>query len=928
MRFNCPHCGQSINANEPVQGVTHTCPKCGKLFRISGPEGSRVSQNWMSTRRLWLGKIKPGADTGETISGRRDESTPAQSIPGSSPEAGGSPEMTTRLEPGSRLSLHEQSVGESGQAWDMPPHYEILGLIGEGGMGSIYNARQTSLDRRIALKMLKSEAARDRYERGKFLTEAMTTAELEHPNIVPIHDLGRNSDGLLFYAMKEVRGVPWHQVLLEKGLDENLDIWMRLADAVAFAHSKGIIHRDLKPANVMIGDYGEVVLMDWGLAVAFQGGAKAECLDENVSSGGTPCYMAPEMAACDFTKMGPRSDVYLLGAILFEIVTGRRPHSGRDAEEAIEKAARNEVEPPGVSGELIDIAMRAMATEPDHRYAGVKEIQAAVKQYRRHAESISLAARARASLGIATGSGEYDSYAQAMFGYREALKAWRDNRDAQSGLLEAQLAYAQCAFGREDYDLAASLLDKSEPRHQALFLKIRDATQKRDDLRREFSKREKRWQTVLVDDFSDAGSAGRWKAVYGSCRVEPGRLVCSAGTEKGVQVVLNADIAGDVRVTFRGKAADGELAEIALSIFGTDDDPCDGGYFLSLNRARGVRLDRRTITVWNGEDMHFDPRKTYCIQFERSGSRIRVFVDDMQHPVLDFNDWDSPFRPQNKRLGFYAWRGEFEISGIEIDRAGLPLRSTPLDFVQYLKSWARYDMAIACLDDLLKTSDDRTELEQALVARAECLEYSGRERDAEEAYEELLGRFATEDNTFRFVHFRIRRGEQPQVVVDSVSGRYPDSDKWFDTALIIFAKAGEKRQELNDGLMAERFKAEMEIAAACVARVTGSHKGKEARHAFSQSCMTLSIVLRGEIACWLMELAARISPETPIFLSYLAYMLQESGHLEHAVEVHRKYLATTTSDASAWRQLGEALAGLGRKTEADGALAKARELGA
>ena len=133
-------------------------------------------------------------------------------------------------------------------------------------MGVVYAARQASIDRTVAIKMLKEKAA-DEHQRRKFLSEAVITGDLDHPNIVPIYDLGTNQEGALFYSMKRVQGTPWDERIRQLSLTENLEILMKVADAVAFAHSRGVIHRDLKPENTMLGEFGEVLVMDWGLAL-------------------------------------------------------------------------------------------------------------------------------------------------------------------------------------------------------------------------------------------------------------------------------------------------------------------------------------------------------------------------------------------------------------------------------------------------------------------------------------------------------------------------------------------------------------------------------------------------------------------------------------------------------------------------------------
>ena len=166
-------------------------------------------------------------------------------------------------------SRHVRSAGDAALPITSPadaPDYELLNIIGEGGMGVVYAARQSSIARTVAIKMLKGDEEHTLEQREKFISEAVVTGELDHPNIVPIYDLGANDSGALFYSMKRVRGTPWDDVFKAYTLDKNLNILLRVADAIAFAHANGVLHRDLKPENVMLGDFGEVLVMDWGLA--------------------------------------------------------------------------------------------------------------------------------------------------------------------------------------------------------------------------------------------------------------------------------------------------------------------------------------------------------------------------------------------------------------------------------------------------------------------------------------------------------------------------------------------------------------------------------------------------------------------------------------------------------------------------------------
>ncbi len=299
------------------------------------------------------------------------------------------------------------------------PDYELLEIIGEGGMGVVYAAHQSSIARTVAVKMLKPSAKIREEQRDKFISEAVVTGELDHPNIVPIYDLGANDQGALFYSMKRVRGTPWDKVLNQKQIDENLSILMRVADAVAFAHAGGVIHRDLKPENVMLGDYGEVLVMDWGLARITSAFANIGSVYQADNLGGTPAYMAPEMARGPVENINTTSDVYLLGAILYEIIGGRPPHSGRDVMQCLMAASQNRIDPIRYDGELKNIALQAMATEQKDRYQTVKEFQAAIRVYQSHSESLVLTAHANQNLQKVRETQDYSLFARALYGCQE-----------------------------------------------------------------------------------------------------------------------------------------------------------------------------------------------------------------------------------------------------------------------------------------------------------------------------------------------------------------------------------------------------------------------------------------------------------------------------------------------------------------------------
>ena len=242
-----------------------------------------------------------------------------------------------------KLQIRPRHVVTPKQGPDTPSDYRLVRLLGKGGMGNVFVAKQESLDRMIAVKVIKPldrkkrakleqsgklhEVEADR--RHQFLSEAVVTGDLDHPNIVPIYDIAVTPDESLFYAMKRVVGTPWSKVLSEKTLDENLDILLKVCDAVGFAHTRGVVHRDIKPENIMLGDFGIVMVMDWGLALAKPNFEKIGSIAHTAGLGGTPAFMAPEMATGPIEKISPASDVYLLVPPCSKSSPGHRPIKGK-----------------------------------------------------------------------------------------------------------------------------------------------------------------------------------------------------------------------------------------------------------------------------------------------------------------------------------------------------------------------------------------------------------------------------------------------------------------------------------------------------------------------------------------------------------------------------------------------------------------------
>jgi serine/threonine protein kinase len=339
-------------------------------------------------------------------------------------------------------------------------------------MGLVYAATQVALDRTVAVKVLRPELHANEAVRQEFLAEALVAADLDHPNTVPIYDVGLIGADVPFYAMKLVRGTEWSSLLPAHSLEVNLDILLKVCDVVSFAHDKGIVHRDLKPDNVMVGAYGEVLLMDWGLAASV-GSARARRLTADNSMAGTPAYMAPEVAACAIDQIGKASDIYLLGGILYQIVTGQMPHGGSDVMSCLNAAMRNELQPTDKTGELLAVALRALRTNAAERYASVKEFTGVVSDVIAHQISLNISTQACERFEALPGLAPEDFYRECeeIIGlFQRALACWAGNTGAAERLVWLRETLAAVALRRGEIQLARSSVRAAERERQLYHL--------------------------------------------------------------------------------------------------------------------------------------------------------------------------------------------------------------------------------------------------------------------------------------------------------------------------------------------------------------------------------------------------------------------------------------------------------------------------
>jgi len=470
MKFACPHCGQSLEAGNSLSGETLKCPSCNEEITVPAaavpetPEERTITDSEASVSPPVEDEPRTITDAGVRPDGIMDAPRNGR-VRG--PADRESPEHLGHDPDTSKLLTADQEH-----------KYEVGEVIAKGGMGAILDARDLNLRRGVAMKVLRDPEQARKQDVLRFIEEAQITSQLEHPSIVPIHELGVDASDNVFYTMKFVRGRTLQEIITgiakgdegtidEYGLIRLLTVFQKACDAMAFAHSKRVIHRDLKPENIMVGEYGEVQVMDWGLAkvmprkkrkkyiikkksvVSGQSSvAKKQesegkdgspprhpTLDtpddgvESVRTGetsevwktmsgavmGTPRFMAPEQAAGDIEHLDEKTDIYALGAILYNVLTLHPPITGDKLDVVLKKVSTGDIPNPTtygsrrrspsrgqkseVSGQkgavvslvhcpegavpqsLAAVTMKALSLKPADRYATVKALQTDVEAY-------------------------------------------------------------------------------------------------------------------------------------------------------------------------------------------------------------------------------------------------------------------------------------------------------------------------------------------------------------------------------------------------------------------------------------------------------------------------------------------------------------------------------------------------------------------
>ena len=353
-----------------------------------------------------------------------------------------------------------------------PEHLQLYEVIGRGGMSVVHRAWHRHLERSVAVKRLRPEFVDNQRMAQSFMAEAKIIAFLQHPGIPTIHELVKDQRGLPQLVMPLFEGSLWSDKQKKQTRKECITIVERIAEVIAYAHAHGIIHRDLKPSNVILGNYGEVLLIDWGLALHLSDKENLERQKKKIY--GTPQYLDPEVARGNL--IGTSVDIYGLGAILFESITGKPPHPFEKTKQAIEHAKNGFIGGHGdpEKDEVLGVALIALSSDPADRFQTVQEFLEALRLAVGHEEALRLVTLAEdAELLARSNDACYDLYQIAVYRYQEVIDMWPDNNTVRDKLHNCLAGYAEAAAQRGDYDLALSLYDDDCSCHHELISSVR-----------------------------------------------------------------------------------------------------------------------------------------------------------------------------------------------------------------------------------------------------------------------------------------------------------------------------------------------------------------------------------------------------------------------------------------------------------------------
>lgn len=617
---------------------------------------------------------------------------------------------------------------------DETPKYRLEEKLHEGGMGAVYRAFDRDIRRNVALKMSSGDNPRTHL---RLIEEAQVTGQLEHPNIVPIHELGVNADGRLYFTMKLVEGRSLKEVIQQ--LRDNPDeppppeysrnslllAFMNVCHAMAFAHSRGVVHRDLKPANIMLGKYGEVLIVDWGLAKPCKNSSHLpekplglsltadSPTDDTVSSlredtgvditmdgmiVGTPAYMAPEQADGRVNDVDEITDIYALGAILYEIITLQRPVDGKNFNELLANIICGFITPPekvvqDIPRELSAITLKAMANKKEDRYQSAEEFRRDIQLF----------------LEGRTVSAKEDS------AWDTIVKLVKRNKIAS---ISAAVIFALI--------LISLVINVRERRFaEESFAKYKSEQKAREALiAKDYYERQRTWVKVFEDDFSDPNVEDRWNVVYvgyhlkdgnkkwtllpPDMKVRDGELFIQGGSPRAL--FLKQPISGDCAIEFECRQDSAHMNDISCFIGARRGaDPIILPYSGYLFQFGGYD-NTRVILQSDGENLHqefgsFIQRgKTHHVRAERIGERLLFIVNG--DTIYDIREEIPLFGIDRDAVGLYGWAAPAVYDNVKVYEMGVPVKDDLVEIARRQLLEGNYTTAENLYAEIARSSVD------------------------------------------------------------------------------------------------------------------------------------------------------------------------------------------------------------------------------
>ncbi len=657
--------------------------------------------------------------------------------------------------------------------------YAVASLLGRGGGGEVWAVEDRRLGRIMAVKVQASGSAGDACAAERFAAEARTTASLEHPNVLPVHDLGETADGRLWFAMRQATGVTLAEAIALAGegrvpepirdTADRVQVMIRVCEAVAYAHSRGVVHRDLKPANIMIGEFGELLVLDWGSAERSGAGGEAGVV-------GTPLYMSPEQARGE--PADGRSDVYALGATLWQLLCLRPPLLALgEGEDFWERKRRGDIEEPpaGVAAripsDLLAIARRALAPAPSARFANAAGMARALRLWLCGRDAAVICDQAERTVAELERSGDHAAFIRVENEFRRACELDSASQRARDGLARAQRGHIRHAIASGDLTLAKEILDTMQPAPPDLADGVAAAASRRRSMRislyaaaaaavllaaslgwwawREHRASLGAWQPLWYRDFTVAGAGadpsclrthemtGRFAGV--EAQGPDGVLL----HEKNLFWLDGVTDRGDVRLTAEvvwPHVVDGLVlyvnARRSEAIDKVDIVPGFGGHI-------GAFLGTRTFLSVNwpnerGQPFRFAapalrPGIPYRLSLTHANGRLAIAIDGTV--IIDEPVVLPPRGPEFRSFALRPW-SDVLVRRLTVERLALPERPSPLLAGDTLLAGDSPLQAIALFQQVAEDHPGGALAEDAL-ARAVL---AGCKSGAPNAWKEPLGR--------------------------------------------------------------------------------------------------------------------------------------------------------------------------------------------